>query len=37
MDIIDLTHIICKDMPAYPGTEGPKLDGAPVRAIAIID
>lgn len=26
MGVIDLTHIICKDMPVYPGTERPKLE-----------
>ena len=28
MKVIDLTHTICKGMPVYPGTEGPKLDVA---------
>lgn len=28
MKVIDLTHTICKDMPVYPGTEGPKLEVA---------
>lgn len=28
MQIIDLTHTICEDMPVYPGTETPKLTAA---------
>lgn len=28
MKVIDLTHLISKDMPVYPGTEGPKFSPA---------
>mgnify|MGYP000844610404 CR=1 FL=1 len=26
MKVLDLTHTICREMPVYPGTEGPRLD-----------